>query len=181
MPRNRRPRQREEKREEIVSAARILFLERGYEEVSLARIASAAGVTSTTIYWYFTDKDELLVAVLDVVLAESRQRWTDLAELDLADKLMWVTAELKGMGRLVDTVHNRRLSSRAVDTWHENFHSMADALTRAELPADMPTADAEAHCQIITFVVEGLLTHDHDPATARSIIDTLVQGIVRGQ
>lgn len=179
MPRNRRPRQREEKRDEIVSAARGLFLQDGYEDVSLARIANAAGVTSTTIYWYFTDKDELLVAVLDVVLAESLERWTDLADLDLADRLAWATAELKGMGRLVDTVHTRRLSSQAVDTWHENFHSMADTLTRAELPADMSSADAQANCLVVTFVVEGLLTHNHDPETTRSIIDVLVRGIMR--
>ncbi|HKY90770.1 MAG TPA: helix-turn-helix domain-containing protein, partial [Nevskiaceae bacterium] len=68
MPRNRIQQDSAEKRTEIVGAARTLFLETGYEATSMASIAAAAGVASNTIYWYFRDKDELLVAVLDAEL-----------------------------------------------------------------------------------------------------------------
>ncbi|SLI15652.1 transcriptional regulator [Mycobacteroides abscessus subsp. abscessus] len=48
MPRNRRPRDREEKRAEIVAAARRLFTEQGYDAVPVSRIAQDAGVVSNT-------------------------------------------------------------------------------------------------------------------------------------
>ena len=70
MPRNRRPQDREEKRAEIVVAARRLFVEEGYDAASMTRIARDAGVVSNTLYWYFQDKDSILIAVLDAVLAD---------------------------------------------------------------------------------------------------------------
>ena len=70
MPRNRRPQDREEKRGEIVAAATRLFVEEGYDSTTVARIGREAGVTSNTVYWYFKDKDEVLVAVLDALFAQ---------------------------------------------------------------------------------------------------------------
>ena len=61
MARNKRLQDREEKQKEIMSAARTLFLNEGYEATSMSRIANIAGVAPNTIYWYFKDKDELLV------------------------------------------------------------------------------------------------------------------------
>ena len=43
---------------EIIAAARTLFIETGYEDTSISRLAAAAGVAPNTIYWYFKDKDE---------------------------------------------------------------------------------------------------------------------------
>lgn len=173
VPRNRRPRDREEKRGEIVDAARELFLDVGFDSVSITQIASAAGVTSTTIYWYFAGKDELLVAVLDGLLTTSLSRFGELADLEVADRILWVVDELRSMSTLVDTVHTRRLSSPLIDDWHTRFHALADELTRATLPPDLTPEVAQAHCRIATFVIEGLLTHalgiEETRAVARSL------------
>ena len=58
MPRNKRPQAADEKRGEIVSAARELFIHAGYDATSMGRLAVAAGVSANTIYWYFADKDD---------------------------------------------------------------------------------------------------------------------------
>ena len=39
----------------------------------MGRLAIAAGIAANTIYWYFADKDDVLVAVLNDVMAEA---WT---------------------------------------------------------------------------------------------------------
>jgi len=47
-------------REEILDAARELFLKHGYENVSMRKIASKIEYSPTTIYLYFQDKSEIL-------------------------------------------------------------------------------------------------------------------------
>jgi AcrR family transcriptional regulator len=63
--RERRDVQKQELREAILTAAGVLFLERGYDGFSLRGVAERIGYSATTIYLYFADKDELLFAVVD--------------------------------------------------------------------------------------------------------------------
>ncbi len=48
---------------EILEAARSEFAERGYHGARMSAIAQAAGVADGTVYLYFRNKQELLVAV----------------------------------------------------------------------------------------------------------------------
>ena len=59
----RRAKQKEELRRAILTAAQDLFLEHGYEGFSLRQVAEEVGYSATTIYLYFSDKDELLLHV----------------------------------------------------------------------------------------------------------------------
>ncbi|PXW33935.1 UNVERIFIED_CONTAM: TetR family transcriptional regulator [Williamsia faeni] len=72
MARNNKPQPAGEKREEIVAAARALFLEDGYDSTSMNKLAKEAGVAANTIYWYFGDKDDVLVAVVSAVMADDQ-------------------------------------------------------------------------------------------------------------
>ncbi|MCL1921273.1 MAG: TetR/AcrR family transcriptional regulator, partial [Kiritimatiellaeota bacterium] len=48
------------KRERILTAAIALFLKRGYHDTSTAAIARRAGMSSSHMYIYFKDKEDLL-------------------------------------------------------------------------------------------------------------------------
>jgi TetR/AcrR family transcriptional repressor of mexJK operon len=50
------------KRAAILDAAKRLFVEQGYEGVSMDQIAAAAGVSKLTVYSHFGDKDTLFAA-----------------------------------------------------------------------------------------------------------------------
>ena len=52
------------KRAAIVDAALKAFLEAGYAEASVNRIAAAAGVSIKTLYRHFESKDDLFSAVM---------------------------------------------------------------------------------------------------------------------
>jgi AcrR family transcriptional regulator len=52
-------------REEILDAARELFLKHGYENVSMRKIAGKIEYSPTTIYLYFKDKAEILQTLCD--------------------------------------------------------------------------------------------------------------------
>ena len=175
MPRNRRPQDREEKREEILAAAQRLFIDDGYESASMGQISKNAGVTVNTIYWYFRDKDDLLIAVLDRLLAEALAQYATIADQPLNDRLLWAVDQLERLHGLVNTVHTRAPASPAVHAWHTGFHELAATLVVDDLrTAGAAEADLPAMTAIGTFVIEGLLTHRHDDADKRAVIDLLV-------
>lgn len=176
MPRNRRPQDWEEKRAEIVVAARRLFVEEGYDAASIARIARDAGVVSNTLYWYFQDKDAVFIAVLDAVLTDSMASYSEMLGSGLPDRLLWLVGELEQLGRLVSTVHMRAEKSAAIHEWHEQFHVLAEGLFRAELiEFGVPTDEADPLVAIGVFVVEGLLTHPAGHAHRRAVLETLLK------
>ena len=59
----RRTREKEQLRHQILSAARELFVNEGYENVSMRKIADKIEYSPTTIYLYFKDKADLLDSV----------------------------------------------------------------------------------------------------------------------
>jgi AcrR family transcriptional regulator len=61
----RRAREKKELRQEILDAARDLFVREGFENVSMRKIAEKIEYSPTTIYLYFQDKSELLDCICE--------------------------------------------------------------------------------------------------------------------
>lgn len=55
----------EEKRLQMLYAAGSLFLDNGFDGVSMEQIAAAAGVSKQTVYSHFGSKEELFSAIID--------------------------------------------------------------------------------------------------------------------
>ncbi len=66
----RRAREKEQLRDQILSAARELFVNEGYENVSMRKIADKIEYSPTTIYLYFKDKADLLDSVCKETLLD---------------------------------------------------------------------------------------------------------------
>lgn len=62
----------DQRREDIVRAARELFSSKGWQSTSMQEVASEAGISTGAVYRYFAGKEELLLAVF--------QRATDLMQ-----------------------------------------------------------------------------------------------------
>ncbi len=65
----RRARQKEGLRQEILDAARDLFVKEGYESVSMRKIAEKIEYSPTTIYLYFKDKNALVESLCEETFA----------------------------------------------------------------------------------------------------------------
>src|SRR5690606_29730985 len=80
LPRRRKP----DRRDEILAAARAVFLEHSFDHASVAEIAARAGCVEGTIYTYFRSKrellDSLLVAFYDRLIAEVDAGFTALVD-----------------------------------------------------------------------------------------------------
>ena len=53
------------RREEILQAAKELFLQVGYEATTIRKIADRVGVSAPALYLYFADKEAILIALCD--------------------------------------------------------------------------------------------------------------------
>lgn len=174
MPRNKQQQHADEKRAEIVDAARTLFLKGGFEATSMSAIASSAGVASNTIYWYFKDKDDLLVAVLDAELERGLAKFLRGPATDRTGRLLMVVKQLQQASRLVATVHARMEISPAIGAWHDRFHELSETLIQAEMSqAGISPEKAKSLVKIWVFTVEGLLAHRMSDAEKRKICSVL--------
>jgi AcrR family transcriptional regulator len=100
------------RREQILDAANALFSERGYDEVSVEDIASAAGVTRGLVHHYFGGRKEVYIALLERLgtmreeelpppvgrsararLADSVSRWLDWTE---QNRTIWLATLGRG-------------------------------------------------------------------------------------
>ncbi|SDJ39623.1 transcriptional regulator, TetR family [Frankineae bacterium MT45] len=181
MPRNRAPVDRAEKRDEIVAAAERLFTTTGYDETPIVRVAREVGVTTNTIYWYFDDKDALLVAVLDRVLAQAIEELGEQPEQAWSERVLWAVQRLQHYERLVTVVHARIASSRSIEVWHNQFHSMVDAMMEEGFrAAGARPKDVPALTRMSALVIEGVLTHPYDEGdkgqSNRAVIELLTTG-----
>jgi AcrR family transcriptional regulator len=69
----------DERREQVVAAAITEFAEQGYQAASTAAIARRAGISQPYIYALFPSKQELFIAVHDVVVGRILRAFTEAA------------------------------------------------------------------------------------------------------
>ena len=60
----RREREKEQRRQNILKAAKRLFIERGFKSVTVANIAEKAELSKGAIYLYFSSKEEIYAQIL---------------------------------------------------------------------------------------------------------------------
>ena len=62
-------------RERILDAATEIAAERGYEGASIALVSAKCGLPASSIYWHFTNKDDLIAAVIERSFADWLTAW----------------------------------------------------------------------------------------------------------
>ncbi len=87
----------EQRKKEILYAALEVFAQEGYKDTNLGLIASACGLSRTTVYQYFKDKSEIFLyaikATTDSMLAKySTPEWESIE--DPAEKLEKVMQDI---------------------------------------------------------------------------------------
>jgi len=87
------------KQQQILTAARSLFLHRGFDGTTTDALVEAAGISKETLYRYYASKDELLVAVIHDMAARRHARAADVV-LPAGAAMRTLEASLK---RLVET------------------------------------------------------------------------------
>lgn len=74
-PRRQRRVDGEASRRRILDAATEIAAERGYEGTGIAAVSAKCGLPASSIYWHFTDKDDLIAAVIERSFAAWLAGW----------------------------------------------------------------------------------------------------------
>jgi AcrR family transcriptional regulator len=71
------------RRDEILTAAKELFIREGYEATTIRRIADVVGVSAPALYLYFRDKEAIMLALCDQTFGLLIEQMEELAKLGL--------------------------------------------------------------------------------------------------
>lgn len=115
---------RERQRRRILQAARTLFDERGIDRTPIAEIVAASGVRASTLYEYFSNKDDIVWAILSDLLQEGAEQAKRSVE-GAKDGLAKITALLEHFAEELAT-HPERV----------RFMAQFDAMYARDWPAE---------------------------------------------
>lgn len=152
-------------RDIILDATSELLRETDFENISLAKIAHAAGVSKGTIYYYYSNKDDILFDVADRYLnglMNELLQWVDNREKDTNILRMIGFVLQRGMA---DEFGNLRLyligasvsghdalRKRYVDLYAQFQHTLASRIAQRA-----PEADSDYIAWLILVITDGLL------------------------
>jgi AcrR family transcriptional regulator len=137
------PLNEDEARERLLVAAEACYAERGPTRTRMSDIATKAGVNRSTVYYYFPNKDAVLVAAfvraLSVVLASTEHCWH--GDEPFLDRLVAACLAGNAAARASPTVRLLIRNDEAAHTYHAAERS---ALWRDKLAEALGHRIAEA-------------------------------------
>ena len=63
-----------ERRQDLISVAEQLFLKQGYENTTVNQIIASLNLAKGTYYYHFRSKEDILIAVSDKLIGDTRQK-----------------------------------------------------------------------------------------------------------
>jgi len=163
---------RNRQRRRILDAAAKLFDERGIDRVTMAEITSASGLRASTMYQYFSNKDDIVWAILSELLAESTAQAKKSIE-GATTALSKITGLLQFMA---DELSNHQAKVR--------FMAQFDAMYARDWPAErLLTLEAQLNPRGFQYfrmliregIADGSLRPDLDPdLTMHAVINAVV-------
>lgn len=94
MKRARAPEQKQERRQDLLDAAALCFLNNGHRLPSCAEVARQAGLAKGTVYLYFKTKEAIFLALLGHQLVQLLNRLEAMAEQPVANGAEETTGRL---------------------------------------------------------------------------------------
>jgi AcrR family transcriptional regulator len=196
----RRAREKAELREEILEAARELFVREGYENFSMRRLAEKIDYSPTTIYLYFKDKADLLFSLCEETFSRLVQQLETIASLATdpleglrAGMLAYVEFGLKNPANYLVTFvlprptgtaeHDRHLSPTCMGM--RAFDCLRQAVAECARRGKFRKLDLEKTSQAIWAALHGvttlLIVHPGFPWVSREdLVDQVIETTIEG-
>lgn len=171
----RRERKKAATRKAISDAATQLFVERGFDEVSIREVADAADVSPTTVFAHFPQKEALVFdeddAQRDMLVAAVRDRPEGMSVSDALRDLY--RRELIGLAFDPTGAHRRQFMQLITDTpalrdyasrmWLRHEDALAAAIAETTGQSE-PDAETRVYARMVLQLQ--ILAFEHDDAAA---------------
>jgi AcrR family transcriptional regulator len=174
-------------RERILDVALDLFTEQGFDGTSLRQIAEQLGVTKAALYYHFTSKDDILMALHLRLHEAGREALVQLTEEPVT---------LTQWGALLDLVVEQMLAQRKLFLMHERNQAALEKLHRKDHDADhediqnqfrrvladprVPLRDRVKMAASVGIVFSGLfLSGDAFADSSNEELGTMLRSIIR--
>lgn len=146
----------------VIEAALVLFAEHGVNATSLQMIADAVGVTKAAVYHQFRSKDQIVLAVAEVVLA-GLEAAVEAAEAEKSrtrarEVLIAAMIELGVERRLMTRILQRDPVMLRFQNEHEPFRQVMLRLNRV-LMGGSKGAEARVQAAMVSAAIAGTVVH----------------------
>jgi AcrR family transcriptional regulator len=185
----RRDQQAEERRQQLLDTALVLFAQRGFENTSIKDLSEAAGVAQGLVYHYFPSKEAVLFAILEqrnfrpelrrlLEVAPERPAMEVLQEV--ASRLLALLAEREYFMRIV--LREMQINPQVADLLQQRIQDGVELLA-AYLDTRIQAGELRPHDPRVTAralfytVVMLHLTHTADTGFLPAFVSTLLHGI----
>ena len=194
----RRAREKKELRQEILDAARDLFVREGFENVSMRKIAEKIEYSPTTIYLYFHDKSDLLDSICEETFARlvRKQSALDQTVEDPVERLekglrAYIEFGLRHPNHykvtfmMPQAIPNPELCPRSREMGQKAFGNLRGMLEECAAKGLIEIQDLETSAQCVWAMVHGLTSlmigkPHYQWAERNHLIDTLLASVLRG-
>ena len=143
----------------ILAAAQKIFTERGFAKASLSDIAREANVTRGAIYWHFSNKSELLAALME----------EEATKVNIYNTLRQAVEEKASLftSTLAATIEHAMISGvksdvreKIIEMMQERFFVVSEALRLAVVQKQLPVdLDVDAAANFLCALVSGMIDH----------------------
>ncbi|EOD66785.1 TetR/AcrR family transcriptional regulator [Amycolatopsis vancoresmycina] len=180
---------RREVRSRVFDVLRAQLYERGFDAITLAGVASAAGVGRTALYNHFPDKESLLVAFVEDEAAQYVTRLTDAVEAQ-ADPVDQLATFVRLQLRVLAEYHmppGTALASALAPAAYRRISAHADPITdrlRAILAGGVdlgrwPAEDPDVLIPMITAALGNRTLVDGPAEQLEDVVEAAVRFVLR--
>jgi AcrR family transcriptional regulator len=182
-------------RQDVLSAASVLFAERGYYSVAMEDIAAAASVSRATLYRHFSTKVKILAELTDWAVLEGRRLAAELFEvaeqdLDFDELHAWLGRYVRfhrTYGGVIRAWYDGSLSKQLSDAVSQGIAPFQQAATALLKPARLPRGIDPTVAAAIFLAVLGRMTEltvsqhraESDYDTAELMLLVLKRALIR--
>ena len=165
-----RERKRRETLQRISEVGLSLFLSKGYDATTLEEIATEAGISPRTFFYYFKSKDDIILAYVSGFNKEVRASITERgpigSPLNSVEKAMAAVADRFATPKLMSIVRLMR-ESDALRTKNRNSSHLEDAIFEAICDA-WPTKGRRDRLRLVAIASMGAMRVAVDAWLAQS-------------
>ncbi len=150
--------------QQIRMSASHLFMEKGFNNVSMNEVAEHCGVTKATIYYYYPTKTDLFVSSMVATLAQVNQRICDILDLpgSFKDRLLKITEKYLRIpqahvtGMLEQVQHHLSTSQHQQLTNQENalYETLQEAFDKAAANNEIMCEDSRVTAYIYVAMLQ---------------------------